>query len=73
AEFVVTGMSNKEVADRLFVTPASVAFHLGNVYRKLGVRSRYELRRWWAERHCADVSGTVPTGLSASAGRSADR
>ncbi|MFJ4972868.1 LuxR C-terminal-related transcriptional regulator [Streptomyces sp. NPDC088755] len=51
AELVSTGLTNGEVAGRLFVTPAAVAFHLGNVYRKLGVRSRYELRRWWNERH----------------------
>jgi DNA-binding CsgD family transcriptional regulator len=27
----------------LFVSPKTVEFHLGNVYRKLGVRSRTEL------------------------------
>ncbi|MFD7860008.1 LuxR C-terminal-related transcriptional regulator [Streptomyces microflavus] len=51
AELVSTGLTNGEVAGRMFVTPAAVAFHLGNVYRKLGVRSRYELRRGWNERH----------------------
>ncbi|MFF8018616.1 LuxR C-terminal-related transcriptional regulator [Streptomyces sp. NPDC007929] len=50
ARLVSSGMSNREVAARLFVTPASVGFHLGNIYGKLGIRSRYELRRWWAGR-----------------------
>ncbi|AWW43159.1 helix-turn-helix domain-containing protein [Streptomyces cadmiisoli] len=49
ARLVSTGLTNREAAARLFVTPASVAFHLGNIYGKLGVRTRYELRRWWAE------------------------
>ncbi|MFF4983926.1 LuxR C-terminal-related transcriptional regulator [Streptomyces sp. NPDC001046] len=51
ARLVSSGLTNREAAARLFVTPASVGFHLGNIYGKLGVRSRYELRRWWAGQH----------------------
>ncbi|MEU9229986.1 helix-turn-helix transcriptional regulator [Streptomyces massasporeus] len=50
ARLVSSGLTNREAAARLFVTPASVGFHLGNIYGKLGIRSRYELRRWWAGR-----------------------
>jgi DNA-binding CsgD family transcriptional regulator len=43
AELVATGMTNREVAEALFVTKKAVEFHLGNVYRKLGVRGRDQL------------------------------
>lgn len=41
---VVRGMSNKEVAAELYVSAKAVEYHLGNVYAKLGIRSRRELR-----------------------------
>jgi DNA-binding CsgD family transcriptional regulator len=43
AELVASGMSNREAAEALFVTKKAVEFHLGNVYRKLGLHSRDEL------------------------------
>jgi DNA-binding CsgD family transcriptional regulator len=36
-------MSNKEIAQTLFVTVKTVEQHLGRVYRKLGIGSRREL------------------------------
>lgn len=44
ARLVADGRSNKEVAAELFLSVKTVEFHLGNVYRKLGVRSRRDLR-----------------------------
>lgn len=38
-----TGMSTKEIAASLFLSPKTVEFHLGRIFRKLGVRSRAEL------------------------------
>ncbi|TDW21346.1 helix-turn-helix transcriptional regulator [Kribbella kalugense] len=45
AELVAQGLTNREVATRLFLSPHTVSFHLRKVYRKLGVRSRVELTR----------------------------
>jgi len=39
----IEGLSNRQIADALFVTRKAVEWHLGNAYRKLDVRSRHEL------------------------------
>jgi DNA-binding CsgD family transcriptional regulator len=44
-ELVAQGLRNQEVAAAMFVSPKTVEFHLRNVFRKLGVRSRAELAR----------------------------
>jgi DNA-binding CsgD family transcriptional regulator len=43
AEMAATGMSNKEIAQALFVTLRTVEMHLSNAYGKLGISSRREL------------------------------
>ena len=50
AKLVVGGATNRDAAATLFVSPKTIEFHLGNVYRKLEVRSRTELVRGYAER-----------------------
>ena len=37
-------MTNREVAKELMLSTKTVEFHLSNVYLKVGVRSRAELR-----------------------------
>lgn len=39
------GLSNREVAATLYVTPKTVEAHLSRIYRKLGVSSRRDLTR----------------------------
>jgi predicted ATPase/DNA-binding CsgD family transcriptional regulator len=43
AEAVDAGMTNKAIARRLGVSMKTVEFHIGNIYRKLGVASRVQL------------------------------
>lgn len=43
AGMAASGMSNREIAEDLFVTPKAVEWHLRNVYRKLGIDGRGEL------------------------------
>ncbi|MYR06552.1 helix-turn-helix transcriptional regulator [Gordonia sp. SID5947] len=42
-EFVSRGMSNREVAAELYISPKTVQYHLTRIYAKLGIRSRSEL------------------------------
>lgn len=46
---VARGATNREVAAELYISPKTVEFHLGRVYRKLGLRSRTELAALVAE------------------------
>ena len=46
---VATGMTNVQVAQRLFLSPRTVQRHLGSIYRKLGVSSRAAATRFASE------------------------
>jgi DNA-binding NarL/FixJ family response regulator len=45
AEFAASGMTNRDVAAALFLSPKTVEAYLSRVYHKLGIRSRAELGR----------------------------
>ena len=43
------GMTNREIAQSLFVTQKTIEAHLSSVYRKLDIRSRVQLVRALSE------------------------
>ena len=45
-EMVTKGLSNKEVANQLFVTEKTIKFHLTNIYKKMSLKSRAQLIVW---------------------------
>jgi DNA-binding CsgD family transcriptional regulator len=45
ARFVSEGLTNRQVAEQLFLSPRTIDFHLRNVFRKLELTSRNELAR----------------------------
>jgi DNA-binding NarL/FixJ family response regulator len=49
-EAVATGLSNREIAAKLWVSEPTVKFHLTNVYRKLRVTNRTQATRWLLDR-----------------------
>ncbi len=57
AELAVDGRLNREIAEALFVSTATVEFHLRNAYRKLGITSRGQL---------ADAMGPIERDRTAS-------
>jgi DNA-binding CsgD family transcriptional regulator len=54
SDLVSQGLTNQQVADQMFISVHTVAFHLRQVFRKLGISSRVELAR------IAAGQGTAP-------------
>ncbi len=54
ADLVANGLSNRQVAGRLFLSTHTVAFHLRHIYWKLDVNSRVQLARLAAEQAQAE-------------------
>jgi DNA-binding NarL/FixJ family response regulator len=43
ARAVADGLSNPQIAERMFISRRTVATHLTSIFRKLGISSRAEL------------------------------
>ena|SRR5438034_4553574 len=50
---VYDGLSDKEIATRLAISPRTVRTHMEKVFRKWGVRNRYVAARMWDQVHQA--------------------
>jgi len=69
---VATGLSNKEIAGQLFLSPNTVKVHLRNIFGKIGVQSRTEatmvaVRQGWVEVGVEARAETEPDGPGAEA------
>jgi RNA polymerase sigma factor (sigma-70 family) len=63
AEFAASGLSNKEIAERLWVSVSTVESHLQEVYSKLGMSSRRQLIARSTERSAQATQRIVAIGL----------
>ena len=54
AAMAARAMTNRDIAQALFVTPKTVEMHLNNVFRKLGITSRTQLPQALAAARAAD-------------------
>lgn len=78
AELVTKGMSNKEVANQLFVTEKTVKFHLTNIYKKMNVKSRAQLIVWCLphlsfienDRPAQNINNLISAGINNNASNS---
>lgn len=59
AEQVALGLSNREVAEAVFVSVRTVEANLSRIYAKLGVRSRTELARVLDRTHAGEQTETL--------------
>ena len=50
-KLVARGLTNAEIATRLFISVGTVKTHLGSVHAKLSARNRVEVAAWAWERH----------------------
>jgi DNA-binding CsgD family transcriptional regulator len=47
ARLIAWGYTEKEIANKLFISQLTVSVHLRNIYRKLSVHKETDLTRWW--------------------------
>jgi DNA-binding CsgD family transcriptional regulator len=46
ARLAERGLTNRQIADQLFLSSHTISYHLHNIYTKLGIASRADLRRF---------------------------
>ena len=63
------GLANKQIAQRLWVTPKTIKFHLSNVFRKLDVSNRTEATRQAQRLGLLQVGGGADWDRAGPAGR----
>lgn len=68
AQAVSTGLSNREVADTLFLSQKTIEFHLSSCYRRLGIRSRSELTELISDRQRRPTDSAAVTANRAGEG-----
>ena len=66
AELVTDGLTNRDVGARLFLSPHTIDFHLRQIYRRLGVRSRVELARLAGPPRAKALSGPAALPIAAA-------
>jgi DNA-binding NarL/FixJ family response regulator len=63
AGLVVTGLTNRQVTQRVHLSPHTVNYYLRRIYRKLGIRSRIELARRVRDHGLGSGASTSPGAM----------
>jgi len=67
AELIAGGLSNREIADRLSLSPGTVGSHVQQMLRKLGVARRAGIGAWVGARRKRDDNDQISTPPTAFA------
>ncbi len=62
AVLVARGLSNRQIAAELFISPATAARHIANIFTKLDFNSRTQLALWATEHGLTEQPGPDPVG-----------
>ncbi len=62
SDLVQQGLSNKEIAQRLFLSERTVEGHVASICNKLGFHSRTQIAAWAARQRVTPAGGTAPVG-----------
>jgi DNA-binding CsgD family transcriptional regulator len=63
AQLVANGLTNREIAERLFVSPHTVNTHLRQVFAKLEVNSRVDVRGLRQSATASTPPGTLAAAI----------
>src|SRR5438552_2644535 len=71
AALVAAGMSNRQIAERLFVAERTAEYHVEQIRNKLGFRSRVQIAGWFQQQETpgSDAPGNLPVQLTSFVGR----
>jgi DNA-binding CsgD family transcriptional regulator len=58
AALLADGLTNGQLAERLFISPKTAAVHVSNILAKLGLSTRAEIAAWAVRRDLPRASGT---------------
>jgi DNA-binding CsgD family transcriptional regulator len=61
AELVAAGLSNRVIAERLFISQRTVDSHLSHIFTKLGMSTRTQLALWAVQHGLAPAPEDAPT------------
>ena len=61
AALVAEGLTNRAIADRLFISERTVDGHLEHIREKLGVNSRAQVAVWYAAQPAVGVALVAPS------------
>jgi DNA-binding NarL/FixJ family response regulator len=60
-ELVVAGYANKTIAAKISISEKTVEFHLDNIYRKIGVRTRLMAGIWAMQQGITTKTREIPS------------
>jgi DNA-binding NarL/FixJ family response regulator len=62
-QLVLAGKTNKAIATEIYISAKTVDFHLGNIYEKLGVRTRLMAGLWAMQQGIQAETRKIPSQL----------